>query len=193
MLWLIDYKSYVWLIENAHQSASRRSSSKTLSPSSQDTQRSPLVRKQATACRARWWIQPWQLVLDGGNLSQLGAACVSWGQLVFSWGMAFAWLRKVDKTKHIVYDVWFLPQSIEKSAPPPLSAESWWRRSRGSLWWRSPTWRARRGCCPTGSGQDSFFILHLFICFLLLVAPLDLTIKALNRIFFYHLIISIIK
>ena len=27
-------------------------------PLSQLTHRSPLVRKQATACRARWWIQP---------------------------------------------------------------------------------------------------------------------------------------
>ena len=30
----------------------------TLMPLSQLTHRSPLVRKQATACRARWWIQP---------------------------------------------------------------------------------------------------------------------------------------
>ena len=30
----------------------------TFLPSSQLIQRSPLVRKQATACRARWWIQP---------------------------------------------------------------------------------------------------------------------------------------
>ena len=62
----------------------------------------------------------------------------------------------------------FLPRSIEKSAPPPLSAESWWRRSRGSLWWRSPTWRARRGCCPMGSGQDFLLSIFSFVfCWLL--------------------------
>lgn len=30
----------------------------TFIPSSQEIQRSPRVRKQATACRAKWWIQP---------------------------------------------------------------------------------------------------------------------------------------
>ena len=30
----------------------------TLTPDSQLIQRSPLVRKQATACLARWWIHP---------------------------------------------------------------------------------------------------------------------------------------
>jgi len=35
-----------------------RAESPTFMPLSQLIHRSPLVRKQATACRARWWIQP---------------------------------------------------------------------------------------------------------------------------------------
>ncbi len=68
-----------------HQSASRRSSSNTFIPSSQETHRSPLVRKQATACLARWWIQPsslsWVITASTqGNpvrpLAHLARACV---------------------------------------------------------------------------------------------------------------------
>lgn len=41
-----------------HQQCNTRANLHTFCPSSQLIHRSPLVRKQATACLARWWIHP---------------------------------------------------------------------------------------------------------------------------------------
>ena len=66
----------------------------TFWPSSQLIHRSPLVRKQATACRARWWIQP---------------SCLSWvmmasmkGKPVLACRATHAHIEWIDKQQHVM-------------------------------------------------------------------------------------------
>lgn len=111
----------------------------TFCPSSQLIHRSPLVRKHATACLAKWWIHP---------------SCLSWVMMASMKGYP---VRAFVETQHIPVDgntslfilkccKGSLPLSMHPGIPnlcpsPPACTQG----CRPSYWsWGLPHWRCRR-------------------------------------------------